>query len=107
MNNKKYMEDFESELNINPEFFGLFRDELLNMDSNKKKKIILKDKSSINSTKYNNKSHIESTTKTIYKSKIDNTSTQTNKHHELDKLIITDDEIKQIKKIMNFFNEYK
>jgi hypothetical protein len=107
MNNIKNMEEFESELNINPEFFGLFRDELLNIDSKKNNKIKLKDKSSTNSTKYNNKSHVESTRQIIFKSNLDNTSTKTDIIHELDKLIITDNEIKQIKKIMKFFNEYK
>ncbi len=54
---KKELKEFESEMNINSEFFGLFRDELLNIaDKSTKKK---KDKSS---TQYSKKSHIETTT---------------------------------------------
>ncbi len=54
---KKELKEFESEMNINSEFFGLFRDELLNIaDKSTKKK---KDKSS---TQYSKKSRIETTT---------------------------------------------
>jgi hypothetical protein len=49
---KKDLKEFESEMNVNSEFFGLFRNELLNMGTNKKR----------SKNRITNKSRIETTT---------------------------------------------
>ncbi len=60
---KKDLKEFESEMNVNSEFFGLFREELLNIaektTTKNKKSNKNKDKSS---TQYTKKSKIETTT---------------------------------------------
>jgi hypothetical protein len=90
MDIKKSIKDFESELNVNSEFFGFFQDELNNINKPKKES---KKKFK---NKIINKSNIESTSKTLNIDTI-------NKSSESNNIVLSKYEINKINEIIKYF----
>lgn len=93
----KTIKDFEEKLNVNPEFFGLFRDELLNMNTDN---INLESSEIINNNDLISK---KESTKTIEKLKKELNKKIDNTKKELTKTI--DNTIKESTKTIHIIND--